>query len=511
LKKIKLMMKKVYSVLTIVFLVIFLFGCKSNRHKESENKLPNIIFIIGDDVGVYDLGCYGNEGIKTPNIDNLASEGLRFDNAFLTVSSCSPSRCSIITGRYPHNTGAAELHSPLPANQVLFPEVLKAHGYYTAQAGKWHFGSVPMVKTKNVDTASLGPAVRAFDRISVRFQDNGDGGEDMWIKFLKERPKDKPFFMWFAPYDSHRPWGPNELGNKNNNKDVWVPEFLYDGDMTRNDLRLYYNEITRLDFYLGEIEKELKKQNVADNTIIIFTSDNGRPFPRSKTRVYDSGIKTPLIIKWPEGIQKRGFSVHALVSTVDIAPTILKIAGIIPGNTFQGRSFAELFKKPDTLFRHYVFAEHNWHDYEACERMVRTIEYLYLENFRPQFDAWGPADAVGSPSMKELYEAYTANKINRYQRDIFIKPRPAEELFNTVKDPYQYFNLANDTKFKKIKERLKKVLETWRKETGDNCPDYLTPDHFDRKTGKRLFEGFKWGEMPGKALGADTITNKGPF
>ena len=368
------------KLLLFVIFPLFVISCKSgtDNNKEDLNKdtRPNVIFIIGDDVGTYDLGCYGNESLKTPNIDKLAADGLKFNNAFLTTSSCSPSRCSIITGRYPHNTGAAELHHPLPANQILFPEILKANGYYTAQAGKWHFGSVPMVVHGDVDTAKLGPAVRAFDRISVKYEDNGDGGENMWVKFLKERPKDKPFFMWFAAYDSHRPWGENRFHGTNKPENVWVPGFLYNGDSTRNDLALYYDEITRLDYYVGQVVKEVKRQGIADNTIIIIASDNGRPFPRSKTRVYDSGIKTPFIIKWPEKI-KPGEQTDAVVSIIDMAPTILKVAGITPGKTFQGRSFEKLFEKPSSEFRHYAFAEHNWHDYEACERQVRTKKYLY--------------------------------------------------------------------------------------------------------------------------------------
>jgi arylsulfatase A-like enzyme len=495
------------AAIILPFLLILL-GCSSPNEKK-DPKRPNIVFIIGDDVGCYDLGCYGNEQIITPNIDALAAKGLKFDNAFLTTSSCSPSRVSIITGRYPHNTGACELHSPLPAGQVLFPEILKKHGYYTAQAGKWHFGSTPMIHDEK-DTVKLGPAVRAFNRISAIKEVNGDGGENMWIPFLRERPKDKPFFMWFAAYDSHRPWGADDFEVQNKAEDVRVPEFLYDGKATRKDLASYYNEISRLDFYVGEVEKELKRQGIADNTIIIFTSDNGRPFPRSKTRVYDSGMKTPLIIKWPAKI-KPAQKTEALVSIIDLAPSLLQVADITPGKTFQGRSFVKLFSNPEQDFRNYTFSEHNWHDYEAYERQVHTKRWLYLINKRPQFDAWGPADAVVSPSMHELYEAYKKGGLKPEQKDIFMKPRPEKELFDCKKDPFQFHNLAGNPHFRDIKTKLADVLAEWQAETGDTCPDDLTGDHFDRKTGERLFEGFKWGEMPGASLGADTITAKGPF
>ena len=502
--------KNITSVIFLIFLMsLSLFSSCTSDTNKTNPKQPNIVFIIGDDVGCYDLGCYGNDGIKTPFIDRMASEGIRFNNTFLTTSSCSPSRVSIITGRYPHNTGACELHSPLPANQILFPEILKKSGYYTAQAGKWHFGTTPVIHSKS-EFDQLGPAVRAFDRISVIGEENGDGGEDMWIETLRERPKNKPFFIWFAAYDSHRTWGADNFSVQNSPDKVWVPDFLFDGKETRKDLTSYYNEISRLDYYVGAVEEELERQGIAENTIIIFTSDNGRPFPRSKTRVYDSGMKTPLIIKWPASIRKN-ITTDALVSIIDLAPTLLELAGIKPGETFQGHSFATLFDSPEKEFRNYVFSEHNWHDYESYERQVRTKKYMYIINKRPQFDAWGPADAVVSPSMKELYDASKNNSLNRYQKEIFMKPRYEEELYNCITDPFQHTNIAANRKNQKLKKKLSTVLSNWQADTGDTCPDSLTPDHFDRVTGERLFEGFHWGEMPGAALGADTITKSGPF
>lgn len=177
---------------TIKGLFTFCVGISTVMPCSSSEK-PNVILIIADDVSWNDFGCYGNDVVKTPNIDLLAKEGLKFTNAFLTASSCSPSRCSIVSGKYPHSNGAAELHTPLPKDEIPFPLLLKENGYYTAQAGKWH----------------MGPHVhRAFDLFTDgNGYDNGDGGEDNWVPFLTERPKDKPFFFWFASLDAHRPWG----------------------------------------------------------------------------------------------------------------------------------------------------------------------------------------------------------------------------------------------------------------------------------------------------------------
>ena len=147
---------------------------------------PNFILFLADDISWDDIGCYGHPTIKTPHIDRLAAHGLRFTNAYLTTSSCSPSRCSIITGRYPHNTGAPELHTSLPAGQVLFPELLKVAGYHTVLSGKHHMGN---------------NANPAFSKIS---KGKGPGKEGDWVQLLKDRPKDQPFFCWYASTDAHR-------------------------------------------------------------------------------------------------------------------------------------------------------------------------------------------------------------------------------------------------------------------------------------------------------------------
>ena len=165
---------------------------------------PNVVLIIGDDISFDDFGCYGHPTIRTPNVDALAARGMRFTNAYLTTSQCSPTRCSLITGRYPHNTGAPELHTPLPAGQIMFPALLKKAGYYTAAAGKWHLGDY---------------AKAAFDRIAG----GGAGGEEQWLDCLKKRPRDKPFFMWFAAYDAHRAWTPDPEAKAHTQKDAQIP------------------------------------------------------------------------------------------------------------------------------------------------------------------------------------------------------------------------------------------------------------------------------------------------
>ena len=272
---------------------------------------PNIVLLIGDDMSS-DFGCFGGP-VHTPNIDRLAAGGMRFENAYVTASSCSPSRKSIITGRYPHNHGAPELHMGLPEGQFIISQALKDSGYCCVQAGKWDLGDYPR---------------SSFDHI-YEFEDAPDPGhEGRWVRCLQERPKDQPFFMWFASIDSHRPWEPDPGMSSHDSASVVIPAGVPDTPECRADLVSYYNEIQRFDCYVGKVVDELKTEGVFDNTLIILLGDNGRPFPRSKTSLYDNGMKTPLIIHWLNGPVEKGAVSDSLVSTIDLAPTILQTVGL---------------------------------------------------------------------------------------------------------------------------------------------------------------------------------------
>lgn len=486
-----MIMKKYLSHLPVMLFLLFSTAISVRAQHE-----PNIIFIIGDDISWDDIGPYGNAKIKTPNLDKLAKEGIKFTNMYLTASSCSPSRTSILTGRYPHNTGAAELHSPLPGHLKFFPELLKNKGYFSALVGKWHEG--PATK-------------RAYDTLLVDKARNGEGAEEQWTQLLRDRPKDKPFFFWLAPLDAHRPWSTSTVGPRHNPEtEIVVPPTLVDTKETRQDLAAYYNEIARLDHYIGKLVAELELQGISDNTLIIFTADNGRPFPGSKTRLYDAGVKTPFIAKWPKGI-KPGLTCHSLVSSIDIAPTLLDLAGVNATETIQGISFRTLLDKPDKEFRKYVFAEHNWHDYEAYERSVRTKKFLYVINKRTALDNGGPIDANQSPSAMALKRAKKQGKLTLLQTDVFVSPRPAEEFFDNFKNPLQSKNEIQNSAYAAPIALLKSVLREWQDITGDTSPEKLTPDWYDRETGKALTSQGIRGEMPGSAKKADHINEKGPF
>ena len=468
----------------------------AEKEKEkSESVPPNIILVIGDDISVDDFGCYGHPNIRTPNVDKLAAGGLRFTNAYLTTSQCSPTRCSVITGRYPHNTGAPELHMGLPKGQIMFPAILKKAGYYTAAAGKWHMGTY---------------ARSAFDKVV----NSSPGGEERWVQFLQQRPKDKPFFMWFASNDAHRGWTADKHAKRHTPEDAVIPPYLIDNLKARKDMAKYYDEVQRLDRYLGEVVKELKKQNVFENTIIIFMADNGRPFPRCKTRLYDSGIKTPLVVHWPAGMKQKNVVSESLVSVIDIAPTILELAGLKLPQSFQGVSMTPLLADPKTSIRKYVFSEHNWHAQIAHERMVRRGNYVYIRNAHPELSQI-IALTGACPNLKELRKLAKENKLTVAQMDPFLKPRPAEELFIVSNDPDQLKNIAGNPEYSKVMDDMRKLMDEWQSRTGDTTPplDKATPDRYDRRTAKPIHGKSgrpKGGIAPGETTGASKINDSGP-
>lgn len=483
--------------LTVAGLLILLVsGAALPLSGASRDSRPNLVLIIGDDISIDDHGVYGHPRIRTGNVDKLAANGLRFDNAQLTIPSCSPSRASIITGRYPHNTGAPELHMPLPAGQVMFPQLLKESGYYTAAMGKWHLG----------------------DAARVAFEDIGDSrpsGAELWVKTLRDRPADRPFFMWFAAHDAHRNWEPDPEAEAHSPDDAVVPPYLVDAPGTRQDLAGYMDEVQRLDRYVGEVVAELERQGVLDNTLLIYMADNGRPFPRDKAALYKGGIQTPFVVHWPAGLKESGLVSDSLVSAVDIAPTLLEVAGVEVPETVQGVSFTPLFQEPGQEIRDYAFAEMNWHTQFFHLRAVRWKHYLFIRNAAPELSLMmGATLNRGYPASVDLARARDEGELTPAQASNFLVPRPAEELYDVEADPHQVTNLAEDVRHRPALEHLRSVLDRWQDETGDTVPDAdsRTVDRYIAATGETTGAPFNppRNDYPGKGRGAEAINAPGP-
>jgi len=448
---------------------------------------PNIVLVIADDMGWDDCGAYGHPTVRTPHIDGLAAEGMRFTNAFLTVSSCSPSRSSIITGRYPHNTDAEQLHWPLPAEQVTFVELLKNAGYWTASAGKWHLGEAVKDRFDVVQEADVSgfqlPTGQAGKAPAMIGREKS--GCERWISTLRSRPKDRPFFLWLAALDPHRDYEEGIIPVPHRPQDVRVPPYLPDVPEVRAELAFYYDEITRLDGYVGQLLDELEAQGVADNTLVLFFSDNGRPFPRDKTTLYDGGIKTPWIVRWPRCVSTNS-TCEQLVSSVDIAPTLLRLAGIDVPPSCEGHDFSALLTDPTREIRKYVFAEDHWHDYEDLGRAVRSRRFKYIRNDYPDLPPTPPADVGRSPTYRVMQRMRAEGTLPEHQSSCFVKPRPAEELYDTVADPHELRNLVGDTRHAAVLDELRRALADWSRRTDYRIPDARTADEFDRETGAPL-------------------------
>jgi N-sulfoglucosamine sulfohydrolase len=459
------------------------------RRLEELKTLPNFVLILADDLGATDLSPFGHESIMTPNLQRLAASGMRFERAFLTTSSCSPTRASLITGRYPHQTNAEQLHWPLPKEQVTFVEKLKEKGYWTGAAGKWHLGDEIRDRfDKVIEADESGFQLPAGEEAkSGEFAETSEGDAQSgcadWIPLLKERATDRPFFLWLASLDPHRPYHDGTLPDGARPEEVRLPPYHPDTPAVRADYQNYYDEITRLDRHVGAVLDELESQGLAEKTIVIFLSDNGRPFPRDKTTLYDSGIRTPLIVKWP-GKTAPGKVCERLVSTVDLAKTILAIAKIEkPGITFEGVDLTPLFAAPEKPVHEYVFAEKNWHDYEDRSRAVRNERYKYIRNEYADLPLTPPADVVRSATYVELMRLLEKDGLSPEQQIHFRTPRPAEELYDLRLDPHELKNLAADERYAPLLKAMRAALADWEGKTEDTKPAERTPDEFDRLTG----------------------------
>ena len=467
-------LRRFQSTLSIALCLAVALPCASSAQAEADTVRPNIILVIADDVSWNDIGAYGHPTIRTPVLDDLAANGMRFDNAYLTASSCSPSRASILTGRYPHNTDAEQLHWPLPAEQTTFSEKLRDAGYWTAAAGKWH----------------LGPQV--LDRFDVVYEsvwavedEVAPSGMEDWLGLLDERPRDKPFFLWLAAWDAHRPYSAGAIAEPHGKDDVQLPPYYPATEHYLEDFAQYYDEITRLDQMIGRIVTKLKEQGIAENTLIMFIADNGRPYARDKATLYDSGIKTPFIVYWPTQIVPGSVS-GSIVSAVDIAPTFLQLAGADIPDTVEGLSLVELLREPDREFRRFAASERNWHDFEDHARSIRTQRYRYIRNNYPDLPATPSGDTVYHSTWEELVRLHKQGSLTADQSRPFLAPRPGEELYELGADPFELKNLADDPAYAEILAQHRQMLEAWIEDSGDFLPSVRTPDEFDRETGARL-------------------------
>lgn len=427
---------------------------------------PNIVVFIGDDVGWRDSGAYGNPSVRTPHIDRLAREGLRVEHAYLTIAQCSPSRISILTGKYPHSTGAEDLHMPLPEGERMVPSYLQEQGYFTGHMQKTHYGP-----HANAQFQWYSPD------LSADFPDFLDAAEG------------RPFFLWVGFSDAHRPYEAGAVDPPHDPGLVQVPPYLVDTPETRADLALYYDEIARMDGEIGRMVAELERRGLRENTLIVYMSDNGMPFPRAKGTVYDEGIRTPLIFAWPRAVAPGQVYDRGLVSVIDLAPTFLELAGAPPAATMQGASIRDLLSDPAAHpGREMVFSERNWHDCDEHIRSLRTERYKLIRT-----DAYldlplcTAADLASSPTWFSLIAAKKGGTLTPGQARLFETPRARIELYDLEADPWELVNVGDQAEYAATAQELALALDRWIQETGDfPAWERVRDDHTDRVTGVRF-------------------------
>lgn len=438
---------------------------------------PNILVIIADDMSL-NAGIYGDHTIETPAIDAIGKDGIVFESAHCTASSCTPSRASLLTGRYPHELKeGGNLWGFLPSEYPTYTKVLRNAGYNVGLEGKgWGPGNF------RAGGYTENPAGKSYKRFE---------------NFLEENGTDKPFCFWVGSVDPHRPYQP-ALKNtiKINNDALKVPSWLPDNEVVRDDLKDYYAEVKRFDTRVGQCIDMLKKKGLYENTLIIVTSDNGRPFPRTKANNYVASTNIPLIMRWGKHTQN-GTSRKELVSLVDLAPTILEVTGQAKFPELSGASLLPLISKSQSDQRFdIIFTERERHAKARPQnisypiRAVQTKDFIYINNLRP--DRWpagdpvnpeanGPFGDIDNGGAKKLIVDNRKDAAYAKFAKWSLDKRPADELYDLRKDPDQLVNVAADERYAQILKDLKKKLAEWRSKTKDPVAD-SGPEIFDTYT-----------------------------
>lgn len=414
---------------------------------------PNIIFMISHDTGRY-LSCYGHQ-VPTPELDELAEKGIRFDQYYCPAPQCSPSRGSILTGKYPHNNGLiglAHLNFHINEDESTIPMELKKAGYETALIGFSHETIGETAKGTYSSTYKLG-----YDRYMGVEGSRAPGVADTAIEYLREKAaaveEGRPFFANIGFWETHRSF--DEYDDiKDDVDNVQVPAYLPDTENIRLDFAQFHGSVKVLDEAVGRIKAALKETGLLENTLIIYTTDHGIAFPRAKGTMKDAGLETALIMYGPKWIQGNGRVIDGLLCNIDMLPTLLELAGAPIPEDIDGISFASPLRGDDAPVREEFFCELTWHDKYHPMRGIRTARYKYVKNFIDGPKIYMPVDihrSISGPDVREQF--YVANE--------------PEELYDLEKDPLEYTNLIHDPGYAEVAEELRRKVENWMTSTDD--------------------------------------------
>jgi N-sulfoglucosamine sulfohydrolase len=455
---------KIY-IISLITGTLLLSGCSSEKSKSLVR--PNFLLLMSDNHSWNHLGCYGDPVVKTPNIDNLAKQGIRFTNAFCSAPSCTPARASMLTGQdiWRLEEGA-NLWGILPSKFHVYTDLLDASGYLVGIEGKgWGPGN------------SEGGG-----------WNRNPGGEkyNSFEEFYNELEKGQPFCYWFSSRDPHRPYrqdGGKEAGIDLNS--IIVPAYLPDNDDVRGDMADYYAEIERFDRDVGSYIQLLKEMGQMENTLIITCSDNGWQMPRGLANLYDFGTKIPLIITMP-GKAHGDRVVDNIVSLNDLAPTILDLAGIPVPAEMNALSLINMLNSEENGTiepkREFIVTARERHAYVRKgglgygARAIRTNDFLYIKNYNPERWPAGDPPLFGDVDAHMLHYpsptkiSILKNRDDAEGKELFslaFDKRPAEELYDLRTDPDQMINVADVEKYQEDRVLLARQLDNYLTETKD--------------------------------------------
>ena len=432
---------------------------------------PNILFLLSDDHSYPYVSAYGDTNVKTPALDRLAAEGMKFHRFFTGAPQCVPSRACYMTGRSPVAARMTRFSSPLPRDEIAFPELLRSQaGYYTGICGRtFHLdGAAP---------ARVGNEIREiYDEHHLRtFQDRVDflntcPDNEVATQvsvFLDKKPGDKPFFLWANFSDPHHPWNaPAEF--RPDPKSLKVPGHWPDLPGVREQLADYCAEVNRVDKTIAGVLDVLRKRNLLDQTLVVFAGDNGQALPHGKGSLYDPGSNVPLLIRWPGAVKPGGDS-RALLSGEDIGPTLLAAAGVAPHPHMSGKSFLPLLKGESFTAREYLFVERGPHGSAPVSvnmassgydlsRAVRSDRYKFIYNCTPWIP-YGPVDSAGGSLWTAFKSAHADGTLPApFRATYFTTPRPVYELYDLQNDPWELSNLSGKTELAAVEHELRLAL-----------------------------------------------------
>ena len=413
---------------------------------------PNIVLIIADDCRFQDLGCYGSKDAVTPNIDRLASEGLKFNQFFQATAMSSPTRHCLLTGIYPIRSGAYPNHTFIKDGIGTLPKYLKDAGYRVAMQGKRHIAPEEAFP---------------FEYLSGT---NADVNINRIEPFIADVAASKePFFLYVSSHDPHSPWTRGDRSLFDANK-ITLPPYLVDTEKTRENYVNYLAEIQQLDSDVGKVDALIKKYGLEKNTVFIFTSEQGHSFPFAKWTCYDAGLHTGFIVRW-DGVTKPGTTTNALCEYVDVTPTLVDIAGGKTPKDLDGKSFLNVIKGKTQKFKDYVYAVHTTRgiiqgsEYYGI-RSVSNDKLSFILNLTPEAEFKNVVTTNRDEVWQSWLERAKTDEFARRQVQKYLH-RPAEELYDIVNDPFQMNNIINDPKYAKEVKVMREKLYAWMKQQGD--------------------------------------------